>query len=100
MKGNALFEADAVQHLLHFDLIHANDADWYRFAFERATRHRLQSGVIDFDPIGDRPFIVAIGKMILSWRAGKVLQKFDRIRRVLGIFCNRAACDVHVRSPG
>jgi len=34
-----LLEADAVQHLLHLDLVHANGADGYQLAFEAAARH-------------------------------------------------------------
>ena len=62
MSSRGLLEADAVEHLLHLDLVHAYHADGNGFALEAADGHGLQGGVVGFYPFGHRPFVIAEAK--------------------------------------
>ena len=76
-----LLEADAVEHLLNLDLIHAHHTDGNGFALEAAAGHGLQGRIVRLYTFGDRPFVIAIGKMILCQCAGQIFQKFDGVGR-------------------
>src|SRR5512133_2497008 len=70
-------EANAVQHLLNLDLVHPHHTDGDGFALEASAAHGLQGWVVELDTFGHRPFVVAIGELVLRRGAGQILQKFD-----------------------
>src|SRR5450830_1958341 len=92
-------ETNAVKHLLNLDLVHPHHTDGDGFTLEAATGHGLQGWVVDLDAFGHRPFVIAVGKLVLRWGAGQTLQKFDSVGLVLGMFGHRATRDVDVGAP-
>ena len=81
--ANPLFVADAVEYLLRVRLVLADRRDVERFGFERA--HRFECRIVGRDVRHHRPFVVAVGEVILRFVAGEILEELDRgflVRRV------------------
>ena len=95
-----LFEPHAVKHLLHLHLVRPYRADRDGFTFEATATHGLEGSVVQGKAFDHRPFVIAIRKVVLCFRAGQVLQKLDGIGRVFAAFCHAAARNVDMGSPG
>src|SRR5450830_780569 len=92
--------ADAVQHLLHLGLVLARCAHGDDFALEAAaTRHRLEGGVVELHALGHRPFVVAVGKVLLRFGAGQVLEEFDGVGLILRVAGDGTTGHIDVRAP-
>ncbi len=63
--GCGLLEANAVKHLLDLDLVHTHGADRDQLAFEAAARHGPQRWVVCAHPLGGRPLVIAVRKVVL-----------------------------------